>query len=138
MSVVWNKYTGIEFVDRGRCPMMDGGLDCYGLIRWIKMNEFGQILPRFDAYDSVDDKKLIHAKYDEYEKTFGEKWSKIEKPERYCIAMFNYAGHPMHVGMIIDDEFMIHTEKGRNSCIESYRGMRWGQHNLVGYWRYNG
>jgi len=52
------------------------------------------------------------------------------------IILMNLIGHPVHVGIVIDDEKMVHTLSGHDSTLERYTSVLW-QNRIEGIFRVN-
>jgi cell wall-associated NlpC family hydrolase len=128
-----NDYVGVEFENRGRGEKVD----CWGLLRRIYAERFKITIPSFseyvDAHDIKEVAKLIKGKEDGR----GDTW--IDTPpgeERFGdVAIFRIAGAPVHIGMVLGDDKMIHVEDGIDSCIENYTNLRW-QKRLYKFYRH--
>lgn len=100
------KYVGIPFVSGGRTEQ---GLDCYGLIRLIHLNEYNIELPLLnenyeDALNAEETKDLF-GKY--IPVILGHK---IELPEEKAICLMRTSNRLLtHVGMYAGDGFIIHA-----------------------------
>lgn len=106
-----NNYVGIPYAK----------LDCIALFRHVYEQEKGVILPDYDAYNGSTD---IEAMEDQY-RTEKESWIKLDTAEPLCLIMINIVGHPVHVGMCLDETYMLHTLKGHNSAIERFTSNKW-------------
>lgn len=97
------------------------GCDCWGLVRLFYKNEFEIELPGLNGYDSVKNHRAITGLVED-EKP---KWTKAERPEFGQVIVFNMAGRPVHVAILIDKYLMLHTQTGKQSCLERYQSPRW-------------
>jgi len=129
----WIKdYIGIPFENKGRGK----ACDCWGLVRRIYEEQFGISLPSFvDEYSNALDRKDIHAVVG-YEKEHPF-WIKINKGKEEFgdMVIFNIGNLPVHVGLVMTNNRMLHVEKGINSCLEHYNKMRW-RNRLEGFYRH--
>lgn len=122
-----NKYIGI--------PYKSGKSDCWALVRNIYKNELGIILPAYTIITpSLDEKINAVAQVYEEEKN---NWLQVNKPyQTYDVLMFHLGGMPLHTGVVIDNEYMIHSESAKmGSCVEKYIDQKW-QKRLIGVYRY--
>ncbi len=124
-------YIGLPFSDQGRDR---SGLDCWGLVRLIMSEQFAIALPSYikDYRRSTESEKIG----DLVEKE-SMKWKLLLAGEEACgdVVVMRVRGRPMHVGMVLGDQQMIHIELGINSAIERYTGVRWAD-RVVGFYRY--
>lgn len=126
----YSKYIGVPFREKGRS--MDGA-DCWGLLKLIYSNELGiDDLPDFaDRYENTRDKfnipLLLHIER--------QRWEQVERPQETDAVMFNLAGLPIHVGIMISEDQFIHVTKGINACIESIDSPVWAN-RVQGFYRY--
>lgn len=115
------KYIGIPFEERGRRE----ALDCWGLVRRFYWEVFDIGLPLLNTYRDTKDQKTIEkiVKGEEVESV----WKEIENGQHKYgdILIFLINGVPSHIGMVVDKNRMLHIEKGIDSCIERFDGMRW-------------
>lgn len=123
-----NKYLGI--------PYKAGDTDCWGLVCKIYKNELGIILPRYSITNiNLEDKLTEIDKVYNQEKC---RWLKVNEPfKAFDVIMFHLGGRPLHTGVIIDKEYMIHSESRRaGSCVENYRLQKW-EKRIIGVYRYD-
>lgn len=120
------KYIGAEFQPHGR----EGTYDCYGLIRKVLADEFNIKLPSFDRYETVKDEAVSDLIAEGLKD-----WQKINTPQEGDVIIFNVAGRPLHIGLVIEKGKMLHIEKGKNAVIESYTDPHW-KPRIEGFYRY--
>lgn len=123
-----NKYLGI--------PYKAGESDCWGLVCNIYENELGIILPRYRIITPTLVEKL-----GEVDKVFNEeksRWIEItQNYEPFDVIMFHLGGVPLHAGVIIDKEYMIHSESIKvGSVVERYVDQKWLS-RTIGVYRYD-
>jgi cell wall-associated NlpC family hydrolase len=65
-------------------------------------------------------------------------WKVIPAREARCgdVIVLRMRGEPMHVGMVLGDQQMLHIERGINSVIERYGSLRW-KNRVVGFFRHH-
>lgn len=134
MAADWiNNYVGIPFKDKGRTRE---GLDCWGLVRLFYQERFDLVLPSYEeSYPSAvsDDLeelgRLIRGEMGP--------WREITEPRFGDGVLLRMVGQPVHCGIIVDPagKKMLHIEKGIDSCIEHYDGVRW-KRRVLGFYRH--
>jgi cell wall-associated NlpC family hydrolase len=129
---IWaGRYIGLPFMERGRDR---GGLDCWGLVRLIMAEQFMIALPCFAReYDRTADSDVIGG----IVRREAPQWRAIPAGEEELgdVIVLRMRGAPMHVGTVIGDGQMLHIEKGVNSAIDRYQGLRW-RDRIEGFYRY--
>ncbi len=123
-----SRYIGIPFVERGRT--MDGA-DCWGLVRLILMNEFGIDAPSLDAIEAPFDYKAIG----EIARAETVNWIEVDEPQAGDLILFRVCGQPVHVGLVVDPGWMVHTDRNIQSCIERYDGVKFRK-RIMGIFRH--
>jgi len=124
-------YIGVPFKEHG-CAI--DGCDCYGLIRLIYREQFCLITPDFaDQYESVKDNKTIGSIVERESR----RWTRVDAPEFGDVVVIYVKGQPCHIGMYIEDNLMLHTERTVNSIIEEFDNQRWRE-KVEGFYRFNG
>lgn len=115
-------YIGIPFVRGGRD--INRGLDCWGLVVHFYKNEFGISLPTYSHINtekesiSESSTKLMNTDcYTNFEVVDTSKFGDI--------ALFRAGIHPIHVGIVIDRQHMLHANDTTGSVIENYMGTKW-------------
>jgi len=125
------KYIGIPFVHHGESLK---GADCWGLVKLILSKELHILHPYVGDYgddkDSLTIEKLFYVNMHRY-------WEKVTQPKLGDCIVFQVRNMAAHVGLIIDSEFMIHTVKGKDSCLERYKSIKWNK-RTEGFYRYVG
>lgn len=127
-----SKYVGIPYKTHGR--EMDG-CDCWGLMTLIWQRELGMPLPEYRGADwfKGQDPGVTGADAAAYASLF-----KPIQPGEETLGdgvLLRMRGHPLHVGFVIADGWMIHTHETADSCIESYRTPTW-EKRILGFYRY--
>ncbi len=133
------RYIGIPYDERGRGP---DKVDCYGLVRMVWENEFGLDLPEFGGEygpgpDNVkEERQRVAQCFREYGYATGD-WTPVAPGEERCGdgVLLRLMGFPIHVGVVVAPGMMLHCERGFDSALDRYDGMRW-QKRLVGFWRH--
>jgi len=121
------KYIGIPYETKG---VDVKGADCLGLLELIYKNELGITLPFNEHLETEDNLDVVGDAINK-EKT---RWIKLDKPEKYCAILLNIAGFPVHIGLVLDDNYMLHSLKGHNSVVEKFTGAKW-RSRIDGFFR---
>jgi len=124
-------YMGIPYVDGGREPTRDGGLDCWGAVRWIRGHEVGHWLPAYgDDYASSEDRAATNAtvlrRQPEYER--------VGTPGPWDIALFRIGGEECHVGLVVAPNRFVHTRKASGIEVPRFTDPAW-RNRLDGFYR---
>lgn len=126
----WNKYINIKFAEKGRDST---GCDCWGLARLIYKNELNIELPDYlDVYNSTNDTEKL-AKVIKEEKEHN--WQQPDTGKEFDIIILNMKGRPMHIGVVIKPNYMVHCSKGVNTAIERFDSIKW-KNRVIGFARY--
>lgn len=124
-----NDYIGIPFKDMGRDPVKDGGLDCWGLVRYYYLNELGIELPEYrisSLYD-LDINRLA----DNEIKAKG-MFEIADKPFENCIVMMKLGSRFVnHAGVLINNK-ILHTYQDINSCLVAHNNPLWSR--IIAYY----
>ncbi len=125
-------YIGIPFVDMGREPVIDGGLDCWGLVRYYYNRELGIKLPEYrisSLYD-CDIQKLVNN-----EVNAKSKFEILDKPIENCIVTMKLGSEYVnHTGIFVNNK-ILHTYKGTNSCLVFHDNPLWFS-KIISYLRF--
>lgn len=130
-----NKYIDIPFVEKGRTR---DGLDCWGLVRLVYKDLLDITLPILHAYEDTKDylniSQLVEENSSQYE------WTEVEKGQEQPldVLIFRVMGHPVHVGLVVGNGYMLHCQRGSNTVHADYVNDRnWGK-RLEGIYRHAG
>jgi len=124
------EYIGIPFKAGGR---ERNGADCWGLVRMFLFEQHGIELPSLtDDYDSIADSGRIASLI--VETATGVNARKVEDPRAGDIAVMRFRGAPVHVGVLVDNDHILHTLHGTASAIER-RGSPRICSRIEGYYR---
>lgn len=126
------KYIGVPFKDRGRDIF---GCDCWGLYRIVLYEQFGLVLPNIlDGYNNVKQVREISKLYEE--QAVSDEWVTIEpgKEQLGDVICFRIRGVPCHIGIVITKGYMLHIERGSNSCFVPYNNLKW-KDRIAGFHR---
>ncbi len=126
MMAALNQYIGIPY-ER---------MDCWQIICHYYNHELGILLPTFEGqYINGDDAKAIERIYTR--ELARKTWPKIDKPVWPDLVVFRIDADKWHAGIVVGDQHMLHTQRGCNSVIENFTGLRW-KNRLYGFYRYAG
>jgi hypothetical protein len=109
------RYVGTPFVARGR--ELATGLDCWGLVRLVLLEQAGIEVPRLAALD-VDSPRAITREIEESARS----WlpvSLLDVCEFDLLCMWSEAGHSrmlLHVGIVPAPAWVLHTEEA-TGCV---------------------
>ncbi len=129
---IWaGHYIGLPFQGHGRDR---SGLDCWGLVRLVMAEQFNIALPSHThEYQRTTQAEKISALIERE----AQKWKIIPAGRELCgdVIVLRVRGKPMHVGMVLGDQQMLHIEQGIDSVIERYSGPHWAE-RVAGFYRY--
>lgn len=131
-----NRYVGLPFERFGRGPDV---FDCWGLVRWVRGHELGAWLPRyervghFDARDFGANRALgdfMRAEADAGWEIVARATRPPNGPARLDgrparlldVAWFQLLGAPLHVGLVVGREQVLHVRRGTESAVEPFWG----------------
>lgn len=110
-----HKYVGLPFVSRGRD--MDG-VDCWGLVRLIYQRELQITLP---SYGEIYAEDLINVSHEISAGKDFEFWTDIKREDiqPFDVVVMKFYGSRRigHVGIMIDNKNVLHTERSADSAI---------------------
>lgn len=129
---IWaGHYIGLPFSEHGRTR---AGVDCWGLVRLILSEQFSIALPSFTHdYARTTDIDAIGNLINRETP----KWNEIGQKDARGgdVIILRIKGQPVHTGLVLGDQRMLHVERGINSAIELYTGSRWAD-RIHGFYRY--
>ena len=128
----FNQYIGIPFKSKGRTRE---GLDCWGLIRLLYLEQFQIELPSYvDDYLSASDFKTAGKLIEDNL----HRWIKIDPSIRTLgdVIVLRIYGQPIHMGMLINDQQMIHVFKNIDTCVQRIYTSIWKQ-RIHGIYRHS-
>ncbi len=105
------------------------GCDCWGIVRLFFQKELDVFLPEFSIKSNsprrIEEKVLTELNnFKEVE---------LDEARPHDLLLFNIAGQPIHVGMALDNRFMLHSLQGHNSCVENFRKNKWSIRTVGAY-----
>lgn len=134
MSMNWtDRYIEIPFKPDGRDRQ---GLDCWGLVCLVYRERLGIELPDYKGI-FTDQSHTTLKKVAGVMTQGRESWQKVDTPRPYDVVMLRTGTYMWHVGIVIDNNRMLHVMSGINSCIEEYTGIYW-EHRVAEFRRYPG
>lgn len=123
------KYYDIPFVERGRS--MDGA-DCWGLVVLYYRDRYGiKLHDHLDCYEKTTDIGIAKRMDRETIAT----WVAVDKPREGDVVLCRILDRPMHVGLYISPNSMLHIEKGNTPTLEKLGGIKWGK-RILAYYRH--
>lgn len=121
------RYLGLKYLEDGRDV---NGVDCWGLIRLIYMNEAGIELPDFRSAGQDPAKAFYQAYLVEKEN-----WERVLVPQPMDLVVFKMGVMPDHVGMVTSPGKFIHVREGKSVLVEKMHGAFWAN-KIQGFYRY--
>lgn len=123
-------YVGIPWLPKGR--ERASGVDCWGLVRLVYAEQLGKVLPALlGRYDDRLSSRAVAAVVDAERN----RWTQVEAPQPFDVALFHLGSFDQHVAVIVNDELMIHAKDGFTSCLERYCSGMWAE-RLSGFYRH--
>jgi len=105
------QYIGIPFLSGGRDK---NGCDCYGLVRLVLQEQFGYQLPLLSGmYKNANDCREIRELFSEHIPLLA--GERIDHPEPGSVAIIRFRGVPVHVGIFVSDDTLLHVLDGINA-----------------------
>lgn len=122
-------FVGLPFADHGR----DGGFDCWGLARAALAACQGVVLPDYGTgyADCADHDGIAASIRDGLAADF----VRVTDPRAFDLVIFNIAGQPRHVGLMVDAARFLHAPEGSSSRIERIDDRMWAR-RVEGFYRY--
>lgn len=126
-----NEYIRLEFKELGRSVE---GVDCWGLIKLIYQDRLGIEIPSLLEYSNTKDMEEIPRLVREN----APEWVKVEQGEekQYDVVIFQMCSVPMHVGLVIGRNLMIHCERGSGTVVTNYKKNKQWNRRVVGFYRH--
>ena len=112
---LWAKdYVGIPFVSGGRDR---SGADCYGLVRLVRAEQFGDSLPLLsgdysDANNYAETEALMRSQRPLLAGL------PVEAPESGDVCVLKFRGIPTHLGICAGNGWLLHTLKRTGSVLQ--------------------
>jgi len=122
-------YIGIPFETHGRTP---SGCDCWGLVKLVLEEQFGIIVNGFEqSYKSINDTAAIAGICCREVLN----WKPVTTPQAGDVILLRMKGMPQHVGIVVADGWMLHSEINKNAVVERYGTSIW-KNRILGYYRH--
>ena len=127
------QYVGLPYRPGGRDR---AGIDCWGLYALVMREQFGMELPPYEGppWGSAATGRGIAKAAAEYAQQF----TQIEPPAAKlgdAILIRSY-GMPIHLGMVVGRELMLHAAEYQTSVIARYNSPLWAS-RIVSFYRWN-
>lgn len=122
---------GVPFKDKGRDL---SGFDCWGLVRYVLLHEFGIEVPSYtENYQTWKDVEEIAALVQG--QSLG--WQDIPVPAAQPgdVLILRILGRPWHVGVITDRPWFMHADYTNGTVRARYDSLQW-QKRIVGVSRH--
>lgn len=130
ISAVLREYIGIPYCLGGRSMK---GVDCYGLVYLVLREVFNLDPPEYLTL-KIQENGLQRAKAFRKGLAAG-RWEKCSQgPETGQVILLRSERLPIHCGIVVSTELMLHCEHGVNSCIERIESVRWAK-RIEGFYR---
>lgn len=124
-------FVGVPFADHGRGQ----GVDCWGLARAALKACAGIELPDYgDGYADMADHDGIATSI---RNGLAEGWQRVDDPRAFDLVIFNIAGQPRHVGLMVGPSKFLHAPEDGTSRIERIDDRMWAK-RIEGYYRHVG
>lgn len=128
-------YVGLPYLERGRTR---AGADCWGLVALVQAEVFRRPVPAYDGlhWPSGAPRSVTEAVGAFARAEAAVTYDQIPDGEEIegDIILLRLRGQPLHVGVVLLDGKMLHTEEDEGSAIESYRGTLFGN-RIIGFYR---
>lgn len=131
MTLHWSAaYVGTPYLDFGRTA---AGCDCWGIVRLALFVMKGIVLP---SYDDISPEELAEIDQIVHREVGSGVWVKVDARQEFDVAVFRRGRHDSHVGIMVDDRRMLHSDKHSGGArVERIDNGRWAS-QLVGYYRH--
>lgn len=115
------EYIGIPFNKDGWTK--EDGFHCWSLVRHVLIKGFDITIPTYQekCIDAYDYKNMESAVFSALEN----QWNEVKTPSFGDLLFFRINKNVCHVGMCLDETFMLHIMKGINTSLSRYRTPQW-------------
>jgi len=117
MNKWWLDYVGLPFLSCGRDRQ---GCDCYGLLRLIYQDQLGVNLPDLLEYDNTQQRHRMNDLMKDKPLIIGFEQMEISAVEPLDVLVIRQVGFDCHLGIVIGNRKMIHSEAGKEAVIEEF------------------
>ena len=114
----------VPFVEQGRGWT---GWDCWGAVVMFHQEVLGIKLPSYVA----DQSDAGGVRLPGHQPT----WDSVTSPEPGDVAQLCIAGRPVHVGIVVGDGLMLHSDPMTGTVIERLSSPKWAR-RIEGFYRY--
>lgn len=116
-----NDYIGLPYLSRGRTR---DGVDCLGLVILVLHDVFGvEIANYLDEYDDAEDVAANGPAFEASATTWVAVLPGAERPGD--VVLLRRGKWPCHCGVVVEPGRMLHSERGADAALESYRETIW-------------
>jgi len=127
----YNRFVGLPFKEKGRTFE---GVDCWGLLRLFYKEIFNIVLPSYHenyqtAFDEKEISQLINNKKTDW---YPVQYNDINFGDGVLLRL---KGEPMHIGIVLRKNKMLHVTEKTNSVVENYSGLIWRK-RIIGFFRH--
>lgn len=133
MKYNYSKYIGTEWKSGGR--EVGSYLDCWGIVWAIYNNEYEIYLPKLEhiaiGNGTRETTEAIESVFPQIYKSF----EAAESPKEGSVIMMRMAGHPIHIGVAISDNRMIHSIQNAGCVVENFKQKVW-EHRIEGFYNH--
>lgn len=128
-SLDFSRYIGIPY--SSPTNRVWGGLNCWELVELIMIEAFEVTPPE---YTYTDDFKKVGPFF--VNKL--SQWQEIDEENRQAgdVVLLSVTGQPVHLGILVDRDTMIHTLEGHDSASENINRVSWRK-RIRGFYRWN-
>ena len=128
-----DNYIGIPYASKGRTFQ---ACDCWGIVSLFYQFVLHKELPPLNGeYSDATN----NGEVDKVVKNSKDMFIEVNYNERQYgdIILFNLQGNPVHAGVVLDHERMLHSLAGHNSAVERYTSPVWDR-RIEGVYRTQG
>lgn len=114
------------------------GWDCYGLYHYVMLHHLGVDVGSYSSEYDHTEGPASNAQIAGVLGRYQHRWGRVERgSEREGDGIvFRVLGRPLHCGFVISPGTMLHTMKGRGTCVERYDNPAWTK-RIEGIYRWN-
>lgn len=126
------EYVGLPYSVGGRDR---AGVDCFGLCLLVWRERFGLDVPLYGGVSWKEANTVEIGAFIGGEAMAG--WDLVEAGEERPgdAILMRMRGHPIHVGVIVADGFMLHCHDRGDAAVEDFRTIQWSR-RILGFHRY--
>ena len=115
----------VPFVERGRDYC---GWDCWGVAQLAYRDVLGIEIPSYlDAYETTSEHRAIYRAFAAGKTA----WKRVDQPAAGDLALILRRNLPIHVGVVLEDDRLLHAEANVGTVIEPMDRLR-----IEGFYRY--